>query len=239
MFVDCHTHILPNIDDGSKSIEMSIQMIDMLLAQETSQIWLTPHFDALHQTIDDFTKSREKAFEEILLHYNRELFVLGSEVFLSEPLLACEDISQLCIANTPYILIELDASYEFEKNEKMLSTLISKYAVTPIIAHIERYAKVFVSDKAISNLLELGCGIQMNTKIFKSMSFNRALAIERISNGEISLLGTDCHNMELRTPEFLTAIDYIEKKLGKEILKKFETTAAYISTGKEKKLLFI
>lgn len=239
MFVDCHSHILPNIDDGAQSVDMSIQMVNALLSQDVSQIWLTPHFSPSEQSIEGFIKNRNRAFEAIKNNYNDGLFILGSEVELCKSLLSCEDVSALCINNTQYMLVEFNGDYTFDGALQILNNLISKYAITPIIAHIERYTKVFPDNKAIQKLIRMGCILQMNTKIFNSFSLRRSLAIERISRGEITLLGTDCHNMSTRAPHFITELNYIEKKLGHDIIKEFESNAFSISMEKQAARIFI
>ena len=43
LMIDIHSHILPLVDDGSKSVDMSLEMLDQAYRDGTEEIILTPH----------------------------------------------------------------------------------------------------------------------------------------------------------------------------------------------------
>ena len=63
--MDFHTHILPGIDDGSSSIEESVEMIKMLKVQGVREVLLTPHFYAYLSSVESFAKERASAMNKL------------------------------------------------------------------------------------------------------------------------------------------------------------------------------
>ena len=63
--IDFHSHILPNIDDGSDSVETSLLMIDAMLNQGVDTVVATPHFYAHKDRIETFLQKRQNAFEAL------------------------------------------------------------------------------------------------------------------------------------------------------------------------------
>ena len=65
MIIDFHSHFLPCIDDGSKSTEMSLEMLKKMKGQNVDTVVATPHFYADENRIDDFLSNRENAYNSI------------------------------------------------------------------------------------------------------------------------------------------------------------------------------
>ena len=64
--LDIHTHILPGIDDGSRSVEQSVSMLQCEAEQGVTTVALTPHYDAKRETPAQFVQRREVAKEHLL-----------------------------------------------------------------------------------------------------------------------------------------------------------------------------
>ena len=60
--IDLHTHILPNVDDGSSSLEESLALLRMLASQGVTLTAATPHFYATSDTPEKFFRRREAAW---------------------------------------------------------------------------------------------------------------------------------------------------------------------------------
>ena len=66
MLTEYHCHILPQIDDGSKSIEMSLKMAEIMQAQGVERIIATPHFYAHREkSVSDYLQKRQSAYAKI------------------------------------------------------------------------------------------------------------------------------------------------------------------------------
>ena len=63
--IDFHAHILPFVDDGSASLDESMSMLRMLREQGVDTVCATPHFDALHDSPDDFFQKRNEAYSKL------------------------------------------------------------------------------------------------------------------------------------------------------------------------------
>ena len=64
--IDIHTHILPNFDDGSASVEISVNMLKALREQGVKNVVLTPHFYDYRTDVDSFVQKRQKALDVLI-----------------------------------------------------------------------------------------------------------------------------------------------------------------------------
>jgi len=88
--------------------------------------------------------------------------------------------------------------------------------LTPVIAHIERYAS-YQDPNALYRLLESGVLMQANAGFFTGR-FSRRRALGMLSQGLIHVIGSDCHNITSRPPQIGRAAQIIEKRFGSECL---------------------
>jgi protein-tyrosine phosphatase len=95
---------------------------------------------------------------------------------------------------------------------------ITLSGITLVIAHMERYID-YQSKKTIRRLYEAGILMQCNASFFIRL-LTRRKALSAFKNGEIHLIGSDCHNLSSRAPRIGTAFKLIEKKLGANALQK-------------------
>jgi len=79
--LDFHAHILPRVDDGSQSVDESVQMLERMQAQGIGRVVATPHFYANDESVDAFLQRRSAAWEKIegCLQNSPEV-LLGAEV---------------------------------------------------------------------------------------------------------------------------------------------------------------
>ena len=214
--IDFHTHILPGIDDGSSSVEESVRMIQMLSEQGVKKILLTPHFYAYMSSTDSFIEERKRSLKKLVkalegTNLDVELY-LGSEVLFFEELWRVSEIKDLCITGTDFILLEMPfSSWQNSMVECVIK--LSGRGVTPVIAHFERYLKYKGNASKIRELMSNGVLLQMNCGCLNKFFF-RSKAIKYIKKGEVFALGTDCHNISERKPNYDCAISFIKKKLS-------------------------
>lgn len=208
--IDLHTHILPNIDDGASDVETALQMTEALYLQNSMKTICTPHFDPSRTSLEDFVQNRGLALSK--MGESRIQLIPASETMLHEYLFHYPDLSELCIQNTGYLLLELPLLRKYDqKIFKSISELIDYYNVIPIIAHIERYQAIKL--KQIRRLLQMGCILQLNTDtILKKQT--RKKAFRYIKKQYVTVLGSDCHDMKKRPPNIGKALDLIEDELG-------------------------
>ena len=216
--VEMHSHIIPGIDDGAKSVDMSLKMIERLKDQGAKKILLTPHYYSDTISLDDFLKKRDGAFNLL----QRELpagyptLIPAAEVYISQYLFNNSSIKDLCVGNSNYVLIEHPFSARFDDNDyDRLLNLYCDYKVKPILAHIERYKALMEDKYKLSDLIDIGCMPQVNVSSFAEAPRRiKKKLFKLLNNGQIMLLGSDCHNLDTRPPEYEEGIKAIIGECG-------------------------
>ncbi len=216
--VDLHSHILPGIDDGAKTLQDSIELLKLEKAQGVNSIALTPHFDIEKISVDDFCKLRDESLE--LLKSSDEFSKIdiklktGAEVYYS-PLLYDADLESLCIEDTDYILIELPVSSKpYELNNVLFSILNCGY--TPIIAHVERYQYFSDNPILLYDLIMDGCLAQVNAGAIIGGGNIAAMAMKYLKWELAQIICSDCHSVENRPPNTEKALKQVTKKFGND-----------------------
>ena len=107
--IDLHSHILPRMDDGSRSTEESLQMLTALAAQGVTDVAATPHFYASENGPDRFLARRARSWQQLRPHLTASLprVHLGAEVLFFEGIAAFDGLPRLCISGTDVLLLEM------------------------------------------------------------------------------------------------------------------------------------
>ncbi len=227
--VDVHSHILPGIDDGSPDVETSLKMIEALQSQGARAIVLTPHYYSDSISYEDFVARRDNALHllEKSLPPGSPKLIPAAEVYITKYLLNNSNLDALKIGNTDYALIEHPFSCDFsqETYDRLLS-LNYDYGIKPILAHIERYPAFMDDGDLLDSYIEMGCIAQVNISSFVDSSRSlRKKLFKYLESGRIHLIGTDCHNLSSRKPDFETGVNAIIKKCGAEAVDLLERNA--------------
>lgn len=220
--IETHSHILPGIDDGSKNVEMSLDMISALERQGATKIIATPHYYSDSISLSDFIAKRNASFNKLSdsLSDSAPKILAGAEVYITKYLFSNDDLSPICIGNTRYALIEHSFAEEFEEKAfNRLLCLIEDHSITPILAHIERYKALMEHPKRLDILLDAGCLTQVNVSSFASSrrSVKKKL-FKFLESGRITLIGSDCHNTDTRLPEYSDGVKEIISKYGQSAI---------------------
>lgn len=214
MFLDFHTHILPGIDDGSRSVDESKLLFDMLASQGVGTIVATPHYDPNNESVERFLERRRDAFLKMSEVCADEMpnVRLGAEVAYYPGISRLEGLSELCVEGTKFILLEMPESKWSQYTLNEIANLSTLRGLVPVIAHVERC--VGYQDKSILEwLCQNGVLIQINASFVINLS-TRWYALRLLSRGVVHLIGSDCHNLKLRAPRIDKAYNIISKKLG-------------------------
>ena len=216
--IDFHSHILPGIDDGSKSAEMSVEMIRALREQGVDTICATSHFYATQRTPQRFLQRRQEAFERLrpLLPDDAPRILLGAEVLYFPGISHMEELPELCLEGTDLLLLEMPFETWSGYMVREVNELARTGRFTVLLAHIERY--YFQQEASVwSNLLNNGVLMQSNADFFLPFGTRRK-AIRLMREGMIHLLGSDCHNTTSRAPHMAEAAARIRRHLGEDYL---------------------
>lgn len=220
---DMHSHILPDFDDGAKTNEEAVELINCLSRQNVKNICLTPHFYTNEMSVEQFARSRDEAFKKFKSSIPNDInVVLGAEVFVTRYLFGNEDLSLVTYGNSDYILVEFGYSDKFSNSTmECFYRLLDNYGLIPVITHIERYPALIDNLDKVAELKDKGVVIQTNISNFakKAPVFRRKKLTKLIDRGYIDILGSDAHSFEYNSPEvFSQAIEHITSKCGQEVI---------------------
>ena len=218
--VDIHNHVLPNIDDGSKSLEMSLNMLKCAYKQGITDVVNTVHYQHPLFPDIDYSLSRFEKITKILQEKLIELefpikIHMATEVFYYENLLKIIDKPLTTIGNGKYMLIEFSPNNIPDSQKQTLFDL-KMSGVTPIIAHPERYKLVQKSIDIVYDWINAGCIIQIDAGSVIGMLGKMAKEVSRsiIKEGCCHILASDAHNDSNRNFCIKEAYIYAKKILG-------------------------
>ncbi|MBE6684210.1 MAG: hypothetical protein E7592_00990 [Ruminococcaceae bacterium] len=214
-----HSHILPCVDDGSESVERSLEMLECSYEQGVRNIVATPHFYPDATNPSDFLNRRGKAaetlasavFEQKDMGKNFPTVYLGAEVAYFDGISRSSSMSELCVLGTNLLLVEMPFERWSDSHIRELFSLKAK-GFRPVVAHYDRYC-AYQEKGLLDRLLEGGVEIQLNAEAFLRFGTKRQ-AISMVSMGTVGFLGSDCHNMTTRMPNLASAVAVIDKALG-------------------------
>lgn len=217
--LDIHSHILPKMDDGSKSVEMSLEMLRSSAEQGVTSLVSTSHFYADQESPDRFLRRRAHAVEKLKSELTDSMpeIRLGAEVLYYPGISQSKEIRSLAIEGTSLILIEMPFISWSEKIFEELIAFQYSSRLHIVLAHVERY-RGLQSRAIYDQLFEQPFYFQCNAEVFSSY-FDRRLAFRLIENGVLHFLGTDCHNTSSRAPNMKIAREAIEKKFSPTVWK--------------------
>jgi protein-tyrosine phosphatase len=213
--VDFHSHLMPGVDDGSRSVEQSIQSLAAMAAQGITTCITTPHFDASLTRSPDALAERLGQFDLAFAELSRAVaetpglpeLKRGTEVMLDEPEVDLSD-ARIRLNGGRFILCEFPQLRLPPNAEWGVSNLIAQ-GWQPIIAHPERYRNIDPQLALLARLRDAGAVFQMNAGSLMGQHGEPAMhAAQRIlALGWAEYLSSDYHARGLpatkRTVELL------------------------------------
>lgn len=224
---DFHTHILPGIDDGSQSLEESVEMIRKEQADGVDRIILTPHFYPQQMYPDAFIEKRQQAMDQLLGAFPADTdipqLILGAEILFYPGISQWEQLNALTIGETKYILIEMPFRKWADSDYAELKLIHDERGLTPILAHIERYLPSVFVNKFINRITALPVLLQSNCD-FITNKHTQHLALKLIRTKAIHLIGSDCHGSTWRSPTMAQAREILLNNMDKHVISYLSNT---------------
>lgn len=215
--IDMHSHLLPCLDDGSSSVDMSLQILSSSYNQKIRKMVATPHFYPMKTTLSTFLEKREKSIKKLLPFYSKEnhpIVYVGAEVAFFPSFGECEDLKKLTIIGTNTLMVEMPFSQWSDSMIRSLFKARENFDLNIIIAHIERYID-FQKKNTIDTLIKNKIIIQSNAEHFID---NKKRSLKELKNGFIHILGSDTHNIDTRPQRIEEAKEIIKNHLGEEYI---------------------
>ncbi len=221
---DIHTHILPGIDDGSKNMECTIQMLKAQIAEGVTDVIATPHFD-MYENKQDIAKVHE-LFESVKKEIANEKLDIniycGCEILYSSDVIdEIKNNNVPMIADSKYCLVEFYPDDIYNKILEAVGNIIMAGKI-PIIAHVERYECLFGKEDRIRELIKQGAYIQVNSSSFQGGLFDKRAKFCKgiFRRSLVHFIGSDCHNLKHRAPDMEKTYQILVKAAGEDMVKK-------------------
>ena len=198
--IDFHNHVLPNVDDGPKTMTESISMLRHAHEQGITDVVQTVHFqhpkmdgknvdlNYLKKKVEDLQFEIDKENLNIRMHLSAEVFYLPNLVeILKNPLVTC--------GNKKYMLIEF-ATNIFPRGYEEEFYNLQTHGITPIVAHPERYRFVQNDINILQLWINRGYKIQIDagSVIGQFGRHTQKISHDMINEGFVHLIGSDAHN---------------------------------------------
>ncbi len=218
--IDLHTHILPGVDDGAKTMEDSIQMIEQAIDAGVEVICTTPHI--LNGVVPTFQEKINRTFQLLRSQIEeRKLKIkltLGSEIYMRQDMGSLSQLNFFSLNQTgKYILMELPLGQLPSGVDRLIYSLQLE-GITPIIAHPERSITKKDQLKDIENLIRLGALMQINAGSLLGHfgSFPKKMAELLLKHNLVHIMASDAHNPSSRSVAVLPqAFRKVSKLVGK------------------------
>lgn len=221
--IDIHSHILPGIDDGARTVIEALDMLRMAVDQGVTTQVLTPH---IHQGRFDNTKEgiTEKftQFKEVVDKENIPIkLLLGAELRIGPEVMTMINNNQV-----PWLGEHQQQKtflLEFPRNDipfgsdNLVRWVLSKNCL-PIIVHPERNRTFINHPEKLQVFIDLGCPIQLTSCSLTGrfgddvQQFSEQLLIDE----KVSAIASDCHNLKGRAPDLLAGFEKAKSLIGEK-----------------------
>lgn len=219
--IDLHCHLLPAIDDGPSSIEESEALARAFVANGITHAVATPH---IHPgRYDNDIDSIRAAFEQCVEMLQQKSIPLN--VAMAAEVRICPEIlSMIPAGKIPFVgkkegksvlLLEFPHSHLLPGTENMLRWLMDR-DIVPLIAHPERNKDITYQPEKLRPFINMGCLVQVTAGSVSGRFGDKVQESARymLSQGWVTVLATDAHNLAGRPPELHEGMDAAISLIG-------------------------
>lgn len=213
---DIHTHILPQQDDGAKSMEMCCGMARLAAGQGCRTVIATPHSYGREKTGPDQIREKCRMAEERIRQETGCDFSVypGQEIFYRDSIIGeLDEKKLLTLGDSSYVLVEFSPQVVYS----YLHTAVRKFqgsGYRMILAHAERYG-CLRKEEHLEELLHAGVYLQINARTVGGSFFDVSArwCRKQLQEHRIHFVASDMHNLEERSPDYTGALGWMEKHL--------------------------
>ena len=236
--IDFHTHILPNIDDGSRSIDETFNLIKEAKNVGFEGIISTSHYmENYYETDKPEREVWINAIYENLQAKNIDIrLYLGNEIYISENLIKLlEEGKASTINDTSYVLFEMPLNEEPMNLYDTVYQMI-QCKLVPILAHPERYSYIQKEPDLVYDLVQKGVLMQANYGSIIGQYGEKAQIIVKklLENNLIHFLGSDVHRQNTIYPKIPECLSEINSIIGEEKLQELTTENPKLALGNKR-----
>ncbi len=192
--IDLHSHLLPNTDDGSRSVEQSVAVLQVFAADGVEGVALTPHIDVveIEDHGEDAVEHRDETFAILKERAPaRPELYLGFEIMLNRPISdSTFRDGRFALAGSRYHLVEFPLSVAPAAATAALEQVVA-HGVVPVVAHPERYRHCGM--EAVAAWRKLGAKVQLDAVTLTRRHPWGRRARELLASGLADILAADNH----------------------------------------------
>lgn len=208
--IDLHSHVLPGVDDGSRTVEQSVRVLRAFAAKGITDVACTPHLLASNVALG-WPEKYEEAWLRLAEWTPKGIRVhRGAEVMLDRPIPRAAGERRVTIANSRYLLVEFNRMVPAEIVARALTEIV-QLDLVPILAHPERYSSCSVDTVRVWR--ELGSVIQVDATTMTLPRRRGDRARDLVFAGLADILAADNHGDERNVA---TAGDWLRERGGAE-----------------------
>jgi protein-tyrosine phosphatase len=215
--IDIHSHILPELDDGPRTLEESVRMVRLAAQAGTTDIVATPHAN-LEYSFDPVQTARKIA-ELAAAAGPRPRIHIGCDLHLSYDNIqrALAEPARFTIDGGRYLLVEFPELLIVRSAGEIFDTLL-RAGIVPVITHPERNALLQQRLEELEGWVEQGCRLQVTAQSFLGRFGRQAREFAEllVRRGLVHVVASDAHDAEDRPPDLAGAFDYLRRKYGEE-----------------------
>lgn len=234
--IDIHSHILHGIDDGARSLEDSLAMAELAVAEGITHILATPHHKngKFENYKEDIIKHVESLQSE-LDNRGIDLTIFpGQEVRIHGEIMDGVQSNEILFADemNRYLLIEFP-TMSIPHYAESLFFQIMQEGIIPVIVHPERNQAIIENPNLLLDLVEKGALAQLTASSYIGV-FGKEIEIlshQLIEANLVHVLASDAHNTRGRAFNMKAGFEKLEKEFGAEKVALFQQNAKNIVNG--------
>jgi protein-tyrosine phosphatase len=216
--VDIHCHILPGMDDGADTLETSIQMAEMAIADGVTHVVGTPHANSQYKFDPELIRQRRSELQAAV--GDRLALATGCDFHLSFENL--QDLfkypQKYTINQKNYLLVEF-ADFAIPPSMDDTMHQLQLAGLSPIITHPERNAMLRAKPERLYRWLHQGCYVQVTAMSllgrFGSAAQHRAE--QWLDEDRVHFIASDAHNVKGRPLQLQAAFKVVAERRGEEV----------------------
>ncbi len=216
--VDIHSHILPEVDDGPKSWDVSVAMCRAAAADGITHQVATPHANDRYHYDREYLRGLVARLQQLVGDAPR--LSLGCDFHLSYENIqdALAHPTRYVIDGTRYLLVEF-SNYSVPQQTTDSFLKLGDCGITVIITHPERIPILRESLQRVVEWAEQGCVIQMTGSALTGFwgERTRRAAQWLLERQAVHVIATDAHDLEKRVPILSTSRDAAAEICGAEV----------------------
>jgi protein-tyrosine phosphatase len=189
--IDLHCHLLPAVDDGSRSVDQSIKVLKEMASQGITDVCLTPHLTASRAESGP-PATHQRAFEELRAQAPAAPRLhRGAEIMLDRPITRPVALARnVTLGGSRYMLVEFPRMVAYDTVTSAL-TQVAELGLIPVLAHPERYS--CCSADAVRHWRSVGSRMQVDATTLLATQARGQRARQLVTEGLADILAGDNH----------------------------------------------